>query len=76
VTRLFIARRDRIPHDGTRRLIAGGRVERQDAEAVPEDDPLIAGLAGAARKAEEATGVRDAGREAWHARQQRGGEPQ
>lgn len=58
VASLFIERR-RVEHDGTRHVIAAGRVERQqDAEA---------------REGVEA--VRRAGREAWRIHQRRGGTP-
>ena len=43
--RLFISRRF-IDHDGSRRAVADGHVERpQDTEQAATDDALIAGLA-------------------------------
>jgi hypothetical protein len=59
VASLFIGHREAIPHDGSRLLVAGGRMERrEDAEA---------------READGVEAVRRAGREAWRVHQQRGG---
>lgn len=68
---LFIARREAIPHDGSRLLVAGGRVEHQDAEARAADDRLAASLATAL----DAVPVADAGHRT-RTGQQQGGEPQ
>ncbi len=74
VTRPFIASREAIPHDGSRRVIADGRVERagKDATALA-DGELMAELGAALRKVPGADMARDAGREAWRIHQQRGG---
>lgn len=71
MTGLFIARRF-IPHDGTRRVIADGRVERagKDAAALDDDD-LMAELGAALREVPGEDMARDAGREAWRIDQQR-----
>lgn len=67
---LFIASRKAIPHDGSRRVIADGRIGDAARQA---DDDLMAELGAALRKVPGEDGARDAAREAWHAHQQRGG---
>ena len=70
----FIARRKAIPHDGTRRAIADGRVERAGkALASLADDELMAELGAALRKVPGEDRAREAAAEAWRIRQQQGG---
>ena len=66
----FIARREAIPHDGSRRIVADGHVERRDAEARAADDRLAADLADALA----AVPVADAGH-LIRPDQQQGGKP-
>lgn len=72
---LFIARREAIPHDGTRQVVADGHVERQeDAGAGPADDALMTELSAAMRAVPGERLARDAGEEAWRIHRQRRGE--
>jgi hypothetical protein len=68
VSGLFIARRAAIPHDGSRRVITDGRIERP-GNAPQDDDDLMAEVAAALSPVPE--GAVDAGLRAWEIHQRR-----
>ena len=70
-TELHIGRCPSIPHDGSRRIIAGGRLDQAQRQA---DDDLMAELAAAMRPIPGEDIARDAGRRAWKIHQQQRGE--
>ncbi len=69
---LFIARREAIPHDGTHRVIADGRIGQAGKDTPAQaDDELMAELGAALREVPGVNAARDAGRRAWEIHQQR-----